>query len=82
MDHRLHRTGSRRGDILSCMDISQMLRELYAERDRLIEAIAAIEGFAAGRVGKRRGRPPKWLSEAKAKALAPRKRGRPRKHAA
>jgi hypothetical protein len=64
------------------MDITQMLRELQAERDRLTEVIAAVERFAVGRIGKRRGRPPKWMSEAKASAQAPRKRGRPRKYAA
>jgi hypothetical protein len=58
-----------------------MIRELQTERDRLTEVIAAVERFAAGRMGKRRGRPPKWLSEAKASTSAPRKRGRPRKHA-
>ena len=58
-----------------------MIRELQAERDRINEVVAAMERFAAGRMGKRRGRPPKWLSEAKASTPAPRKRGRPRKHA-
>ena len=63
------------------MDISQMIRELQTERERLAEVISAVERFAAGRMGKRRGRPPKWLSEAKESISAPRKRGRPRKHA-
>jgi len=63
------------------MDLSKMIRELQAEHERLTEVVAAMERFAAGRMGKRRGRPPKWLSEAKASAPA-RKRGRPRKNTA
>ena len=43
------------------MDINNMLAELRAERDRLSEAILAIERLAAGGQ-KRRGRPPKWLA--------------------
>ena len=36
-----------------------MIAELEAERDRLDQAILALERLAAG---KRRGRPPKWLA--------------------
>ena len=38
-----------------------MLSDLRSERQRLQEAILAIERLAAGD-GKRRGRPPKWIS--------------------
>jgi hypothetical protein len=44
------------------MDILKMLDELRAERQGIEEAIAVIERLAAGTRGKRRGRPPKWLS--------------------
>ena len=46
---------------LKAVNIEQMLAGLVSERRRIEEAIRALE-----RVGgkKRRGRPPKWLSEA------------------
>ncbi len=46
------------------MDISKILADLRKERDQLEEAILAIERLAYGR-GKRRGRPPSWMVEAK-----------------
>ena len=46
-----------------------MLEELRAERQAVDEAIMVLEVMARGR-GKRRGRPPKWMSEVK-------QRGRP-----
>jgi hypothetical protein len=52
------------------MNITKMLAELRAERDQVIEAIIVLERLAVGR-GKRRGRPPKWMSEVK-------RRGRPK----
>ena len=51
------------------MNITTMLAELKAERDGIEQAIFVLEGIASGR-GKRRGRPPKWMTEQK-------KRGRP-----
>jgi len=51
------------------MDVSKILADLRQEKDQLEEAILSLERLAAGR-GKRRGRPPAWMSEAK-------KRGRP-----
>ena len=51
------------------MDVSKILAELRQEREQLEEAILSLERLASGR-GKRRGRPPAWMSEAK-------KRGRP-----
>ena len=55
------------------MDVQKTLTELRAELERLNESIAALEQVAA--IGqKRRGRPPKWLSEAR-KAKAKQKKG-------
>jgi hypothetical protein len=44
------------------MDILKMLAELRAERQQIEEGILALERLAAGTRGKRRGRPPKWMS--------------------
>ncbi len=46
------------------MDLDRLISELCAERMRLDAAIAALER-AAG-TGKRRGRPPKWLTGTRA----------------
>jgi hypothetical protein len=51
------------------MDVAKILADLRQEREQLEEAILSLERLARGR-GKRRGRPPAWMSEAK-------KRGRP-----
>jgi hypothetical protein len=52
------------------MDISKMLSELRTEREAVEQAIIVLERIAAGR-GKRRGRPPAWMTQVK-------KRGRPK----
>jgi hypothetical protein len=44
------------------MDVIKMLQELRSEREQVEEAILALERLVSGR-GRRRGRPPKWLSE-------------------
>lgn len=51
------------------MDVAKMLADLRQEREAIEEAIMTLERLARGR-GKRRGRPPAWLTEVK-------KRGRP-----
>lgn len=51
------------------MDITKILADLRQEREQLEEAILSLERLASGR-GKRRGRPPSWMTETK-------KRGRP-----
>jgi len=51
------------------MDVSKILEELRQQREQLEEAILSLERLALGR-GRRRGRPPSWMVEAK-------KRGRP-----
>jgi hypothetical protein len=57
------------------MDVTKMLGELRQEREQIDQAIMILERLARGR-GKRRGRPPAWMTEAAVSAL-PRKRGRP-----
>ncbi len=42
------------------MDLAKMISELQAERDRLTNAILALERLSEGNKN-RRGRPPKWL---------------------
>jgi hypothetical protein len=44
------------------MDINQMLSQLREERENIEQAILALERLARS-AGKRRGRPPKWISE-------------------
>ena len=51
------------------MDVTKMLTDLRLEREQIEEAIISLERLARGR-GKRRGRPPAWMTEVK-------KRGRP-----
>jgi hypothetical protein len=59
------------------MDIHRILAELRSEKERLEEAILTIERLASGHLGKRRGRPPKWMTSVKEATTlleAPRKR--------
>ena len=59
------------------MDILKMLADFRAERQRIEEAIIALERLAGGFRGKRRGRPPKWISAASAESgLAPARKKR------
>ena len=51
------------------MDITKRLAELRADKDQITEAILVLERLAVGR-GKRRGRPPAWMTAVK-------RRGRP-----
>ena len=68
------------------MDLEAILKQLREERDQLEVSILAMERLQIGQ-GKRRGRPPAWLSAIKQsgiklaasnKAGAPKKRGRPK----
>jgi len=51
------------------MDVAKILAELREEREQLEEAIVSLERLAQGR-GKRRGRPPAWMSAAKKRIKA------------
>jgi DNA invertase Pin-like site-specific DNA recombinase len=53
------------------MDVTKILAELKAEREQIEEAILSLERLAQGR-GRRRGRPPSWMSE-----MTVKRRGRP-----
>ncbi len=44
------------------MDVNRILTELRTERELVVDSIMHLERLARGR-GKRRGRPPKWLTE-------------------
>lgn len=41
-----------------------MINDLQAEKQRLDEAIQALERLSAGNKLRRRGRPPRWLKDA------------------
>ena len=55
------------------MDVDKILAELRLERMQIEEAILSLERLAQDRV-KRRGRPPKWMAEAKKRVRAQAKR--------
>jgi len=57
--------------------IMRAIKELRKELSRLDQVIKSIELLVAGKP--RRGRPPKFLQEAKPTSTAPKKRGRPRR---
>ena len=46
------------------MDIQKIIAELRAEQEQLTEAIYSLERLAMVHGGRRRGRPPKWMTEA------------------
>ena len=60
------------------MDLHKMLAELRQEREQIEEAILILERLARGR-GKRRGRPPLWMtsSDESAPSAVVKRRGRP-----
>jgi hypothetical protein len=53
------------------MDVAKILGELRQEREQIEEAILSLERLAQGR-GRRRGRPPAWMTE-----ITTKRRGRP-----
>lgn len=53
------------------MDVAKILAELRQEREQIEEAILSLERLARGR-GRRRGRPPSWMTE-----ITTKRRGRP-----
>lgn len=59
------------------MDVSKMLAELRQEREQIEEAIMTLERLARGR-GKRRGRPPAWMTEIKRRGRPPGSKNKPK----
>jgi hypothetical protein len=62
------------------MDINKMLAELRLEREHIEEAIMTLERLARGR-GRRRGRPPAWMSQIKRRGRPPGSKNRPKNEA-
>ena len=54
-----------------------MLAELRQEREQIEEAIMSLERLARGR-GKRRGRPPLWMTEVKRRGRPPGSKNKPK----
>ncbi len=63
------------------MDITKMLAELRQEREQIEEAILTLERLAQGR-GRRRGRPPAWMSAIKRRGRPPGSKNKNTKEAA
>jgi hypothetical protein len=59
------------------MDINKMLSELRLEGQQIEEAIITLERLARGR-GRRRGRPPAWMSQIKRRGRPPGSKNRPK----
>ena len=62
------------------MDINKMLAELRQEREQIEEAIMTLERLARGR-GRRRGRPPAWMTQIKKRGRPPGSKNRPKTEA-
>jgi hypothetical protein len=62
------------------MDINKMLAELRLEREAIEEAIMTLERLARGR-GRRRGRPPAWMSQIKRRGRPPGSKNKPKNEA-
>jgi len=59
------------------MDVSKILAELRQEREQIEEAIMSLERLARGR-GRRRGRPPAWMTEVKRRGRPPGSKNKPK----
>lgn len=59
------------------MDINKMLSDLRLEREAIEEAIMTLERLARGR-GRRRGRPPAWMTQIKRRGRPPGSKNKPR----
>ena len=59
------------------MDVTKMLADLRQEREQIEEAIISLERLARGR-GKRRGRPPAWMTEVKKRGRPPGSKNKPK----
>jgi hypothetical protein len=59
------------------MDINKMLTELRTEREQVEEAIIVLERMARGQ-GRRRGRPPAWMTATKRRGRPPGSQNKPK----
>ena len=59
------------------MDVAKILVDLRQEREQIEEAIMSLERLARGR-GKRRGRPPAWMTEVKRRGRPPGSKNKPK----
>jgi hypothetical protein len=59
----------------------KMLAELRQEREQVEEAIMTLERVARGR-GKRRGRPPAWMTATKRRGRPPGSKNKPKSQTA
>jgi len=59
------------------MDVAKILVELRQEREQIEEAIMSLERLARGR-GKRKGRPPAWMTEVKRRGRPPGSKNKPK----
>ena len=63
------------------MDVLKMLVELRREREHIEEAILTLERLAGGR-GRRRGRPPAWMTAIKRRGRPPGSKNKSKESAA
>jgi hypothetical protein len=63
------------------MDLLKMLADLRQEREQIEEAILTLERLARGR-GRRRGRPPTWMTTIKRRGRPPGSKNKPKESAA
>jgi len=59
------------------MDVVKMIEELRTEREQIEEAILVLERIARGQ-GRRRGRPPTWMTETKRRGRPPGSKSKPK----
>lgn len=60
------------------MDLAAIVKQLLDEREMIDRAIDSLERIALHR-GKRRGRPPAWMTVLEQETGSPKRRGRPPK---
>jgi hypothetical protein len=63
------------------MDVIKMLADLRQEREQIEEAIMTLERLARGR-GRRRGRPPAWMTAIKRRGRPPGSKNKAKESAA
>jgi len=63
------------------MEVLKMLADLRHEREQIEEAIMTLERLARGR-GRRRGRPPAWMSAIKRRGRPPGSKNKSKENAA